>query len=380
MEISYSEQSVSSWGELDGLLDRIESGQSSMPDWIDLDGKADPTKLDPEAWTQLLGRLHANTLRGFRANGFKIKGKRNRLAYWQRVARAGFHDFAEDEWSKNYGATKITDYDYIRAYQEGGLDAIDPYKVYSAVLGTWEYSIEDFKHTALCRDVETVVEPLAGTAEFSYLGHHRYPDMRYCMFDLDADAKARVERRDWHAQTERKFILGNALDEQVWKDVKSFSRGPSFAYIGKQSQNFFGPKELLEMMKWGTHYCDYLVLEVSEPYLVEDEPTIDEVTRPEMKAVGLHVALDDCEDDLANPLTNRMSFDLVAWDDTARRTLFEYHNWLGWQAPTLTAFGQLADLDVRYFHSEEAEFLPVEEGTDTCDCQDNNTFLLFRKK
>ena len=46
----------------------------------------------------------------------------------------------------------------------------------------------------------------------------------------------------------------------------------------------------------------------------------------------------------------------------------------------LTALGRLLDLDVRYFHHELTEFVSVDDHTDTSDCRDNNTFMLFTRK
>ena len=379
-DTSQATRKARTWKKLGQLLDAIESGVEAKPDWIELDGDADLAKLPEERRAEIVQRLHKTVLRGFRANNARPHGKKGRLAYWTSVAQQGFHDFAEDCWMKCYDSPYVENYDYITPYLEGGLDALDPYQVYSAVLGTWEYSVEDFLDTELCKDVRTIVEPLAGTAELCYAGHFRYPDLRYCMFDLDAEAKKHVEGLRWLPGTNYEFLLGNALDEQVWKDVKGFSEGPSLSYIGKQSQNFFTAKELIAILKWGTTYTDYLMLEVSEPYLCDEEPSIDELTTPEMKAAGFRVALDDAEDKVANPLTNLMHFDLVAWNKQDRRTLFSYHDWIGWQAPSLTAFGRLMDLQVRYYHSEDTEFLSVDDGTETSDCRDNNTFLLFSRE
>ena len=71
--------------------------------------------------------------------------------------------------------------------------------------------------------------------------------------------------------------------------------------------------------------------------------------------------------------------DCVAWDDADRRTLFEYHDWIGWQPAALSALGKLLDLDMRYFHSGEAEWLPLEEGIDTSDVRENNSFIMFSR-
>ena len=43
----------------------------------------------------------------------------------------------------------------------------------------------------MCRNVRTIVEPMAGTAEFCYSGHFRYPDFNYLMIDLDEEAAER---------------------------------------------------------------------------------------------------------------------------------------------------------------------------------------------
>jgi hypothetical protein len=69
----------------------------------------------------------------------------------------------------------------------------------------------------------------------------------------------------------------------------------------------------------------------------------------------------------------------VVRDRTGARTLFEYRNWIGYQPATLVAFARLLRLDVSYFHNQDAEFVPVEERTETSDCREENTFLLFRR-
>ncbi len=372
-------RSASSWKKLDRLLAEIESGEAK-PDWIDLVGKADLSRLDREDREKLVGRLHGSVLRGFRANEVRISGKARRLEYWRSIARCGFHDFAEDQWMKCYDSPFVENYDYITPYLDGGgLDALDPYMVYSSVLGTWEYSVEDFVHTDFLADVTTVVEPMAGTAEFCYSGHFRYPQFNYVMFDLDEQAKAYVEAKSWIEETNRTFLIGDALVESTWEAVRRASRGTSLAYIGKQSHNFFNVKELAKVLEWGTRHCDHLMLEVSEPYLLDEEPSIDELTRPEQKAAGFHVALDDVEDKPANPLTNALDFYLIAWDQDRRRNLFSYCGWTGWQAPTLTALGRFLGLEARYYHSELGEFRSVDVDTDTSDCRDNNTFLIFSR-
>jgi len=385
MEVPETSRDVRSLRALEKLLDQIQRGGTRKPDWIELKGAASLASLPESDLRDMLGRLHKSVLRGFQGNKIKLKDKRAWLTHWRTIAQSGFHDFAEDKWSKCFDSPFVEDYDYVAPYLEGGLAALDPYKVYSSVLGTWEYGVEDFVNTDLGRGISTIVEPLAGTAELCYAGHFQRPDLSYCMFDLDESAKSYVEAKQWLPQTRREFILGNALEESTWQRVRAFSEGTSLSYIGKQSQNFFHAKELLLILEWGTKYTDHLMLEVSEPYLLDEEPSIDKLTRKEQRRAGFCVALDDDDDQPGNPLTNSMHFRLIAWDkkDKARknkRELFSYCDWIGWQAPTLTALGQLLDLDVQYYHSEHCEFVSVEDHTDTSDCRENNTFLLFTRR
>ncbi|MDF1702237.1 MAG: hypothetical protein P1V36_13860 [Planctomycetota bacterium] len=380
MEVQQVTRRASSMKKLETILAGVEAGTDPKPDWIELGGKLDPSKLSTEDLAALMKRMHGAVLRGFRANDVRTKGKRHLLEYWTTIAQHGFHDFAEDQWMKCYDSPFVENYDYITPYLDGGLDALDPYMVYSSVLGTWEYSVEDFVQTELGSSVQTIVEPLAGTAEFCYAGHFRHPDFNYVMFDVDEDAKKHVEAKPWLEQTQREFIIGDALEESTWEAVRAASKGTSLAYIGKQSQNFFKVKDLLQILEWGTKHVDHLMLEVSEPYLLDDEPSIDELSRAEHKAAGFKVALEDVDDISPNPLTNRLDFYLVAWDKQDRRNLFSYCDWVGWQAPTLTALGRLLDLEVRYYHDDDLEFMPVDVGTETSECRSNNTFMLFSRR
>ena len=380
MEVEQVTRNASSAKKLESILTAIEAGTEPKPDWIDLGGKMDPSKLSSNDLRELIERMHRCVLRGFRANDVKTKGKKHLLEYWTTVSQAGFHDFSEDQWSKCYDSPFVENYDYVTAYLEGSLDSLDPYMVYSSVLGTWEYSVEDFVNTELGQSIGTIVEPLAGTAEFCYAGHFRHPDLTYVMFDLDEDAKTYVDGKPWLEQTNREFIIGDALEESTWEAVRAASNGTSLAYIGKQSQNFFKVKDLVQILEWGTKHVDHLMLEVSEPYLLDDEPSIDELTRPEQRAAGFKVALEDVDDITPNPLTNRLDFYLVAWDKRDRRNLFSYCDWVGWQAPTLHALGQLLDLEVRYYHDDDLEFMPVDVGIETSECRSNNTFMLFSRR
>ena len=380
MDVEQVTRHAKSTKKLETILEAVESGKEPKPDWIEFGGKLDPSRMGDDELREMLARVHGSVLRGFKANHVRTRGKQHLLDYWRTVARAGFHDFSEDQWMKCYDSPFVENYDYVTGYLEGGLDALDAYMVYSSVLGTWEYSVEDFVDTEIGRGVSTIVEPLAGTAEFCYAGHFRHPDLTYVMFDLDEEAKTHVESKPWLEQTKRAFLIGDALEESTWQAVREASDGTSLAYIGKQSQNFFKVKDLVQIMEWGTKHVDYLMLEVSEPYLLDEEPSIDELTRPEQKAAGFKVALEDVDDITPNPLTNRLDFYLVAWDKVARRNLFSYCDWVGWQAPTLTALGQLLDLEVRYYHDEDLEFMPVEQGIETSECRTNNTFMLFSRR
>ncbi len=49
------------------------------------------------------------------------------------------------------------------------------------------------------------------------------PDMSFFMFDLDAEAKKHVEEKFWHPQTRREYLIGDALSEDTWKQVKALN-------------------------------------------------------------------------------------------------------------------------------------------------------------
>ena len=46
--------------------------------------------------------------------------------------------------------------------------------------------------------------------------------------------------------------MGNVLDPELWRSLGERIHGRSLAYIGKQSHNFFGTRELYELLKLGT--------------------------------------------------------------------------------------------------------------------------------
>ena len=213
--------------DLDRLLARIESGQIPKPDWIRLQGECKLEKLRDDEREKLLARLHGCVLRGFKNACGMPKGKKNRLALWQSIARSGFHDFSEFGWTKNYDSPFVENYDYIADYQRGGIDALDPYKVYSSVLGTFDFGVADFVETELCAGVRTLVEPMAGTAEFCYSGHFRFPEFKYIMIDLDEEARDLVMAQRWLPQARKQYLLGDVLAPEVWEQVKSESEGES---------------------------------------------------------------------------------------------------------------------------------------------------------
>jgi hypothetical protein len=349
-----------------------------VPDWIQLYGRCRIEKLSPDERAKLLVRLHRCVRRGFRTAPTRL-ARRERLDLWRSIARGGFHDFSDNGWQKNHDSPFVESYDYLSDYLEGGLSALNPYRVYSAVLGTHDYSVEDFLRTRICEKVRTIVEPMAGSAEFAYHGHFHFPDFRYLMFDLDAAAKEHVLARFWLPDTEHHYMLSNVLDEEVWQLVKSQTTGESLCYLGKQGHHFFGPKQLLHLMSLATRHSDYLMLEVPQPSLVSDLDEVDELTRPEMEDAGFHVALVDLPDERPNPITNRMGFRLDAWDRHQRRTLFEYRGWTSWQLPMVVALAEILGLQVSYYHSVLEEFLSVEEGLEDSDLHENVTFLILTR-
>ncbi|MBW2427087.1 MAG: hypothetical protein JRG86_22795, partial [Deltaproteobacteria bacterium] len=296
--------------KLDKLLTRIESGKLEKPDWIRLQGRCRLDKLNPEERDTLLARMHGAVLRGFKNTCKLPSKKKQRLALWQAIARSGFHDFSEFGWMKNYDSPYVENYDYITAYQEGGLQALDPYAVYSSVLGTFDFSVADFVETRLCRNVQTIVEPMAGTAEFCYAGHFRFPDFQYMMIDLDESAQQRVLQQRWLPQTKKEYLVGDVLSPSVWEKVRDNTVGEALAYIGKQSHHYFDAKQLMALMDVATRHVDYLMLETPQICLVSDMGDTDDLTRPEMRDAGFDVELVGEKGGDPNPLTHHLSFRL----------------------------------------------------------------------
>ena len=381
MEIETTTRMARSQATLHKLLSEIEAGARPKPDWIHLQGDCRLDHLAHDAQKRILRRLHACSIRGFKASNVYQKSRAKRIAFWRSVAKAGFHDFTDQGWMKNYDSPFVENYDYIGPYLEGGIDALDAYQVYSSVLGTHDFSVEDFVNTKLCRDVQTIVEPMAGTAEFAYQGHFRYPNYRYVMFDLDEDAKKHVEAKPWLEDTERHYVIADVLEEGIWQQVKSLTTGESLAYIGKQSHHFFGAKQLHRLMDIATRHVDYFMLETPQISLPSDMDHEDEVTRPEMEDAGFKAGLIDEDDGSPNPFTNLMSFRLEAYNDRHKKTMFNYHDWTVWSPPTLVAMARILDLNVVYFHSDHDEFMCVDdiEGVDESDCLDNVTFMAFTR-
>jgi len=365
---------------LDRLLGRIESGALPKPDWIRLQGRCRLDKMREPVREAYLARIHGAVLRGFRNACPAPAGRKQRLALWQSIARSGFHDFSEFGWMKNYDSPFIESYDYISAYQKGGLDALDPYAVYSSVLGTFDFGVDDFVSTRLCRNVETIVEPMAGTAEFCHAGHFRYPDFQYLMIDLDEEAQRRVLSQRWLPQTRKEYLVADVLAPETWEKVAANKTGEALVYIGKQSHHYFEAKQLMQLMDVATRHVDYLMLETPQICLVSDMGDTDDLTRPEMADAGFEVELIGNEGGDPNPLTHKLSFRLEASKGSQRRTLFRYEEWTSWAHSTLVAFADLLDLRAYYYHSEEEEFLPVTSWREDADCEENVTFMLFTRR
>jgi len=379
LQIETTNRRVRSAAGLEKFLDDVESGAAERPDWLDLAGEARLDRLDPTLRSQVLGRLHACVVRGFHSPLPHRASPRRRLALWREIARHGFHDFASAGFSKCYDSPFVENYDYVGRYLAGGLAALDPFEVYSAVLGTHDFGVEDFVHTRLCGGVRTVVEPMAGSAEFAYHGHFRFPDFRYVMFDLDAQARRHVLERRWLPETEHHYLVANVLEEGVWQQTKSLTTGESLCYIGKQSHHFFGARDMLRLMDLATRHVDWFVLEVPPPTRMADLPQTDDLSRPEMVAAGFRVALVDQPGPRPNPITHRLGFRLEAYDRRERRVLFDYPGWTFWQAPMLAMLADLLDLRVFYFHSDTHEFSPADLDIETSDVHENIAFLAFSR-
>ncbi|MDE0885076.1 MAG: hypothetical protein OSB70_06050 [Myxococcota bacterium] len=380
MHIETTTKVANSLEVLEKLLERISSGRLAKPDWIKLQGKCRLDKMGRDQRESILDRLHGCVLRGFRANNVDFDDEETRLAYWRSVARKGFHDFSEQGWMKSYDSPFREDYDYIGPYLDGGLSKLDAYAAYTAVLGTFDFTVEDFVNTELCPGVRTIVEPMAGTAEFAYHSHFHRPDFRYVMIDLDAEAQERVLAQRWLEMTEKHYLIANILDESVWDQVKSITTGESLAYVGKQSHHLFGAKEIFRLLEVATQRVDYLMLETPQLAPVTEMGGTDDVSRTEMEDAGLEVELIEDPDGEPNPFTNLMHFHLGASDKTGRRRLFEYRDWTVWSQPTLVAMARVLDLNAFYFHSETHEFTSVDEEWEDSDVEDEVTFMLFTRR
>ena len=362
-------------------LDSIEAGTEPKPDWIHMQSECRLDELRNEDLAEILTRIHGCVLRGFKANNVKIKKRKDRRKYWTTIAQHGFHDFSELGWMKCYDSPFVENYDYITPYLQNGIDALDPYLVYSAVLGSHDYGPEDFVKTKLCEGVDTFIEPMSGTAEFCYQGHFRYPDFRFLMIDLDEDAKAHVESKPWLEGTERQYVIADVLDEEIWKHAKSFTANKSLSYIGKQSHHYFNAKQMFRILEVATQYVDFFMLETPQVALPSDMDKDEEVTRPEMEDAGFEMGLIDEEGGSPNPFTNLMSFKLEASNATRERVMFNYHDWTVWSQPMLVAMARILDLNVVYFNSDLEEFCSVDdaEEVEDSDCMDNVTFMLFTR-
>jgi hypothetical protein len=365
---------------LERLLESIESGAAPKPVWISLRGDCRLDRLPPAALDALLPRLHRAVLRGIRSPEPRGLGRKRRLALWRAVASSGFHDFSDEGWTKSWDSPFVESYDYVSDYLTGGLGALDPFRVYSAVLGTHDFGVHDFVSTELCRGVQTVVEPMAGCADFAYGGHFRHPELRYLMFDLDPKARDHVAALRWRDDADWHYWIGNVLDERAWRRVKALTRGRSLAYIGKQSHHYLDAPQLMRLLELGTRYVDFFMLEVQEPSLVTDLEEEEDLTRPEMEDAGFQALLVDDPGVRPNPLTHALSFTLQVRDRRGRRDLFHYKDWTGWQPMALHALAQLLGLRLLFFDVAHGDFRPVEEAAGLADAVDNVNFFVFTRR
>ena len=380
MHIEATTRVANSIEALDKILAAITSGQQEKPDWIRLQGGCRLDRVEGPRREELIERLHGAVLRGFKANNCQFEDAESRLAYWRSVARKGFHDFSDQGWMKCYDSPFVENYDYIGPYLEKGLEGLDPYAVYTSVLGTFDFTVEDFVNTELCRNVHTIVEPMAGTAEFAYHSHFHYPDFRYVMADLDQAAQERVLAQRWLPNTEKHYLRANVLDESVWSEIKSVTTGESLSYIGKQSHHLFDARELFRLMEVATSHVDYFMLETPQLAPVMEMGGTDDVTREEMKDAGFEVELIEDADGEPNPFTNLMHFHLGAADKTGARKIFDYRNWTVWSQSILVTLARILNLNAFYFNSEMHEFVSVDDEWEDCDVEDEVTFMLFTSR
>jgi hypothetical protein len=200
------------------------------------------------------------------------------------------------------------------------------------------------------------------------------------MIDLDEDAQRRVLAQRWLPQTKKEYLVGDVLAVGSWEKVRANTIGESLAYIGKQSHHYFDAKQLMQLMDIATRHVDYLMLETPQICLVSDMGDTDDLTRQEMEDAGFDVELVGEKGGDPNPLTHMLSFRLEARKGDEKRTIFNYHDWTSWGHSTLVAFADLLDLDSYYYHSEDEEFIPVNDWRDDADCEENVTFMLFTRR
>ena len=382
--MSATERTASSQAGLERLLDAIESGREPKPEWIALRSACRLERLGPERLAKLVPRLHRSVLQGFHAPEPAGVGPKRRLALWRAIASRGFHDFGGEGFTKCWDSPFVEDYDYVAAYLRGGLGALDPFLVYSAVLGTHDFSVHDFVSTELCRGVGTVIEPMAGSSDFTYQGHFRHPELRYVMFDLDPKARDFVTGQRWLDAADWRYWIANVLDEKVWKRIASLTTGRSLSYIGKQSHHYLEPRDLLRLLDLGTRHVDYFMLEVQEPALISDLEAEEDLSRTEMEDAGFSALLVDDPGHRPNPLTHAISFSLELRErkPAARRetrTLFRYPSWISYQPVTLCAFARLLGLRVLDFEPEAREFRPVERAGEPGAATQDVNFLVFTR-
>ena len=99
-----------------------------------------------------------------------------------------------------------------------------------------------------------------------------------------------------------------------------------------------------------------------------------------MEDAGFKTELVEDDDGEPNPYTNLMHFHLVSSDQTGNRKIFGYRNWTVWSQPILVTLARLLDLEALYYHSENHEFVTVDEDWDDSDVEEEVTFMLFTRR
>jgi hypothetical protein len=234
---------------------------------------------------------------------------------YQRLLRNGFTLADDTSWEAPPIGGAI-DFDWLSGYLEAGndLQAIDPYKAYGSVLGTQPSTLQMIAGPL---EGHLIIEPMAGTAELSWYGHRFLPNNQYFMIDLDHKAAELVMARNWLSTPT--YMIGDVTDRQSWPtDLVT----PRITFLGKQSQNFLTPHQLLDFFTCALDVPvpSTLVFEVCK---ASDDGVIDyDSLTPNTLPNGVSLGMQLVEERL---VTRQAVMAFVAKDRSGKsRQLFEY--------------------------------------------------------